>query len=154
MSDINWGQYALVDNHIHRFKSEPEWYWEIRPITSGMELAYSRFLNHKRVKRFPDGSLEEFPPVWTEIAHRQIALCFSKTNIPQGDAKEGEDEFKPIIKEGAALSKIEGILTLMPPDLVDEIWRAVGKAYPIWGPADLTPEDDNDDDPKETSESN
>lgn len=111
-----------------------------------MELAYSKFLNHKRIKRLPDGTIEEYPPVWTEIAHRQIALCFDETNIPQGEATEGEEGFIPIIKKGATISKIEGILTVMPPDVVEEIWRAVGRSYPIWGPADLN---ENGADPKE-----
>ena len=144
MSEINWGKYALIDEVEYRFEQEPNWWWKIKPVTSGMELAYSKFLNHHRVKRNPDGTIEEFPPVWGEIAHRQIALCFAGTNIPMGEAQEGEDGFKPIIKENASLSQIEAKLTVMPSEMIEEIWKAVGEAIPQWGPIII-----DEDDPKD-----
>jgi hypothetical protein len=145
MSEINWGEYALADSINYPFKDQKDWYWTINPITSGMELDYSKFLNHRRIKRHSDGTIEEFPAVGPEIAHRQIALCFGGTNIPRGKEKEGEDGFKPILGEKATLSQIEKILAIMPPEMITEIWKAVGKSYPYWGPVDMGNDESEED---------
>jgi len=118
MAEINWGKYALISETKHNFKEEPEWWWAIKPVTSGMEIEYAKFLN----------ASENL--IGIEIAHRQIALTFGRTNIPRGDKPD-----EPILKEGATVDQVETMLNAMPPDMVMEIWNAVGDAYPFWGPA-------------------
>jgi len=118
MAEINWGKYALTGNKVHKFKEEPEWHWVIKPVTSGMEIEYAHWLN------------EAEGVIGIEIAHKQIALTFAGTNIPRGDKPE-----LPILQKDASIEEIEAMLGAMPPDMVMELWEAVGDAYPFWGPA-------------------
>ncbi len=136
MADFDFGEYAIIDEVKHQFAKMHEWYWAIKPPTSGDELAMSKFLVQNRTEIGPDGIRRELPPTYTEIAYREIALCFGGTNIPAGGKKgkaveEGGD---PILKENARVEQIEAVLRKMPHEMVMEIWGAIADAVPGWGP--------------------
>lgn len=119
---INFGQYAIIDGVTHNFEKEPSWWWKIKPVTAEMELSMSKFMN----------SSERRAPI--EIAFREIALTFGGTNIPADPAKPVEEGGEAVLKVGMVTEEIEGVIGLMPPDMLMEIWGAVGKSYPYWGP--------------------
>jgi hypothetical protein len=128
---MNFGNYAILDTVTHYFEKEPDWFWKIKPVHSGLELERSKFLLHNRVIETADGVRRELPPTWLEIAYREIALTFGGTNIPVSD----EDD-TPVLAEDASIQEIEKFLAEAPQGLVMEIWKALGAAYPKWGPAD------------------
>jgi hypothetical protein len=130
-----FGKYAIVDGTVHHFDQEPEWWWKIKPVTSGMELEMSKFLAHHRVIQ-ARGERYELPPTNLEIAFREIALCFGGTNIPKDPDKKVEEGGEPYLEVGAETEAIEAALRCMPREMFMEIWKAVGEAYPYWGPAD------------------
>lgn len=133
MSEINWGGYAVIGASAHQFKQMPEWFWKVKPVTSGMELEYAKFVSRERIVRNPDGSILERIPTWVEMMHRQIALCFAETNIPLGDTPV-EEGGKPILEPNAKVEAVERILAIMPQEMVEEIWLAISEFYPAWGP--------------------
>lgn len=130
-----FSQYAIMDEVTHSFERSPDHYWKIKPITSGEELEYSKFLLHRRIVRDRLGETAELPPTWVESAHREIALSFAGTNIPLDDDKPVEDGGKPLLERNASVDQIEAVLNTMPQDMVYELWTAIGRAYPRWGPA-------------------
>ncbi len=136
MTDFSFGNYAIIDVVEHHFEKEPDWVWKIKPPTSGDELAMSKFLVQNRVEQDASGVRREFPPTYTEIAYREIALTFGGTTIPKGGKKgksltEGGD---PILSESARIEQIEAVLRKMPHEMVMEIWGAIADAVPGWGP--------------------
>lgn len=135
---MNFGKYAILTSVKYNFQLEPQWYWEIKPVSSGMELERSKFLLHNRTVQDAQGNRRDLPPTWLEIAHREIALTFAGTNIPEGE-KPVEDGGKPILEVGASPQEIERVLRNMPQEMVWEIWVAVGNSYPEWGPANPNP---------------
>ena len=144
MGDINFGKYAIVAPVEHRFEQEPDWIWRIKPVSSGDELAMQKFLWQRRAQ-VVNGVREEIPPVNMEIIHREIALSFAGTNIPKSKMGEGgepvpvtsnEGERVPILPDKAGVDQVEAVLRQMPPQMVMEIWKAVGEANPTWGPGD------------------
>jgi hypothetical protein len=78
---MQFGKYAIADDVTHDFEKEPQWHWKVRAVTTGMELAMSKFLNHRRLISTPEGRAE-LPPTSMEIAFREVALTFGGTNIP------------------------------------------------------------------------
>jgi hypothetical protein len=130
---MNYGNYAVLENVEHTFEKEPDWTWSIKPVTMQAELDMAKFTSRDRFVVFPDGARAARPITTQEIALHEIALTFASTNIP------GDDE-KPILVPGASVEEIESVLCTMPPDMVKEIWKAVGEACPPWGPA--LPKDD------------
>ena len=125
---MKFGKYAIIDKVEHHFEKEPDWVWWIEPPTSGDELNMQKFTVNNRVEQGPDGVRHEYPLTLVEIAHREIALTFGGTNIP-------DDDGKPILGENAPVGAIETVLKQMPHDLVMEIWKAIGEAVPGWGMA-------------------
>jgi len=124
----NFGQYAILDGVKHEFEKEPSWWWKIKPVTSKMELSMSKYMacvdEPGRRARAP-----------MEIAFHEIALTFDGTNIPADPEKPVKDGGDPIVKPDASAEQVEIVLGLMPADMLMEIWAAVGKSYPYWGPA-------------------
>jgi len=131
----NFGKYGLVGVTKHEFEKEPDWYWNIKAITSGMELDNSKFLAHRRLVATADGRTE-LPPTVMEVAFHEIALCYGGTNIPEDESKAVEDGGAPIIPEGASVDLIKEKLRIFPREILMEIWRAIGEVYPFWGPID------------------
>lgn len=129
-----FAKYAIFDAVTHNFEKEPDWWWKIKPPTSGDELVMAKYLVNNRVEVGADGVRREFPPTNTEIAHREIALCFGGTNIPKDDEKPVADGGEPILKLGDPVENIETVLRSMPHAMVMEIWNAIGDAVPGWGP--------------------
>lgn len=129
---MNFGNYAIISDIEHRFKKEPDWTWTIKPPTSGAEFEINRFLVQGRTQVGPDGIQREFPPTFTEIAYREIALLFGGTNIPEGG--KGSASEKPILKPTATVAQVEAVLRDMPHEMVMEIWGAIADAVPGWGP--------------------
>ena len=127
--EINFGKYAIIDAITHYFEQEPELYWRIKPVTSGLELERSKFMLHNRVIETADGVRREMPPSWMEVAYREIALTFGGTNIKN---RKGE----LALADTASVAKVERFLAAMPQTMVMEIWKAIGAVYPKWGPAD------------------
>lgn len=136
MAEFDFGKYAIMDLVEHPFEKEPEWVWKIKPPTSGDELAMSKFLVQNRVEVDASGTRREFPPTYTEIAYREIALCFGGTTIPKGgkSGKSIEDGGEPVLNENARVELIEATLRKMPHAMVMEIWGAIADAVPGWGP--------------------
>ena len=126
---MKFGKYAVIDEVTHHFENEPEWFWKIDPATSGDELAIAKFLVQGRVQLGLDGVRREYPPTNAEVMHREIALLFGGTNIPMSEG--GGD---PILSRSASVEAVEGVLRDMPNPMVYEIWDAVGRACPGWGP--------------------
>ena len=143
---MNFGNYAIIDNVKHYLEKEPNWYWEVRPPTVKDEISLARFI------RNDDQPVGKFT---IQIAAREVALTFASTNIPLDDEKPVEDGGKPILKSGATVEEIETVLETMPADMLFELWRAVGDAVPLWGPAKPPQgeagggEEDEGEDPKE-----
>lgn len=129
---MNFGKYMVVDGLTHNFEKEPDWYWKIKPPTSGDELAMSKFLAYSRSILKADGTREEYPATWPEICHREIALLFAGTNIPRGE-KSVLEGGEALLKERASIEEIEAALHKMPHSMVLEIWQAIGDAVPGWG---------------------
>jgi len=125
---MSFGKYATLENVTHTFEQEPDWTWVIKPVTMQAELDMSKFTSRDRFVVFPDGARAARPITVQEISLREIALTFHSTNIPGDDGK-------PILAEGASVEEIEAVLCTMPPEMVLEIWKAVGEACPPWGPA-------------------
>lgn len=139
---INFGKYAILSEVVHTFEKEPDWYWKIKPPTSGSELQLSQFLSAERVVLLPGGARVSRPATNLEVAHREISLLFGGTNIPSKDGF--------ILKPDASIEDIEAVLSAMPHDMVLEIWKAIGDACPSWGPVktDTSPATGEAGDPK------
>jgi hypothetical protein len=143
MSEINFGKYAVVTPIEHRFEQEPDWFWKIKPVSSGDELEMQKFLWQRRVQ-VTNGVREEIPPVNMEIIYREIALSFAGTNIPKTTIENDEvvvvtdtkGEVVPILYSNANVGQIEAVLKQMPTAMIMEVWKAVGEANPTWGPGD------------------
>jgi hypothetical protein len=133
---MSFGKYAIVDEVVHHFEKEPDWTWTIKPVTSGMELEMSKFLAHRRMVLDRSGERVDMPPTSMEIAFREIAMTFGGTTIPKDPDKPVADGGEPIIKDNASVGDVEQILRRMPPPMMREIWSAVGKSYPFWGPVE------------------
>lgn len=140
MSDVQFGNYAVVDLVEHRFEKEPEWFWKIKYITAQDEIDLQRFIYQRKVVT-NGNAREEISPVNMELILREVALTFGGTNIPKMKEKDGElvpvignDETVPILKEKASVEEVEAVLKKFPKDMVMEIWSAVGDANPSWGP--------------------
>jgi hypothetical protein len=129
---MNFGKYAIIDNAEHKFEKEPGWYWRFHAATSADELAIAKLYSEKGTTvTGNDGKQYNIPPHVVEIMHREIALLFAGTNIPLDSEKPvGE----PILKEDASVEDVERVLRQMPEEMVEEIWVALGKAIPFWGP--------------------
>ena len=129
MAKLNFGKYAVIDPIEHQFEKMPEWTWKLKPPTSGDELLMQKFMAHNRFEVGADGVRREFPPTTMEVCHRELALTFAGTNIPL----DPENPEEPILKPGASLQEIETMLRQMPPEMVLELWEALGEAVPGWG---------------------
>lgn len=143
---INFGEYAIATPVEHYFEKQPDKYWRVKPVTSGMELERSKFIAHNRIIEMPFGERVEMPATTLEIVYREIALTFGGTNLAYEDGD-------PFIDEEASIEGIEASLREMPSEMVREIWKAVGKANPGWGPArrdEEVPDEETveDEDPK------
>ena len=128
----NFGKYAVIDPIEHRFEKEPEWSWTIKPPTSGDELAMQKFMAPTATSSAPMGT-REYPPTTMEVCHRELSLTFGGTNIPSDIEKPVAEGGEPVLKVGASLQKIENMLRQMPPEMVMELWEALGEAVPGWG---------------------
>ena len=60
------------------------------------------------------------------VAYREIALTFGGTNLGEGEA----------LPQDATVIEVENMLRTFPQEMVNEIWIAIGEAFPKWGPAD------------------
>jgi hypothetical protein len=130
-----FGQYAIIDPVKHVFEKEPTWYWLINAPTAKDELSVSRILAQDRSRVEVDGTRTSLFVTTLEVAMREVAVTFGGTNIPTS-----EKDPKPILKDDATIGQIEDVLKEMPRELLLELWRAVGKAVPGWGPAKTAPE--------------
>jgi hypothetical protein len=133
---MDFGNYAIIQPVEHRFEKEGGWWWKIKPPTSGDEYEINRFLVQNRVMRGPDGIEHEYPPTFTEIAYREIALLFGGTNIPAA-GKAGtpvEEGGAVLVAEGARVEAVEAVLRKLPHAMVMEIWGAIADTVPGWGP--------------------
>jgi hypothetical protein len=129
----NFGKYAVMDPVTHYFEQEPDWFWKIKPVAGEEELSMTKFLAHRRVLTTIEGTVE-MPPTWMEVCLREIALSFGGTNIPAGETpieKGGE----ALLADDATVEQIETALKAFPRSMLMEVWRAVGEAYPYWGPS-------------------
>ncbi len=127
---INFGDYAIVDAHEYHFEKAPEIWWKILPVTSGHELARSKFIAHNRTVIDAAGNSYDQPPTVLEIAHREIALLYGGCSLVD------KEENKPVLRENPTIAEIEAVLYEMPPEMVGELWVKIGELYPKWGPLD------------------
>ena len=100
---------------------------------SGDELAMQKFMAHNRHEIGADGVTREYPPTTMEVCHRELSLTFGGTNIPSDIGKPVAEGGEPVLKVGASLQEIENVLREMPPEMVIELWEALGEAVPGWG---------------------
>jgi hypothetical protein len=126
---MKFGKYAIIEPVQHSFARQPEWYWGIKPPTSGDELVMAKFLNGGSVTFGSTGTSRELPPAWLDVCHLEIALTFGGTNIPKDD-----DVLVPVLPADASIDEVRMLLSQMPQEMVLEIWEAVGEAVPSWGP--------------------
>lgn len=128
---MNFGKYTVVGSLEHHFELEPEWFWRIRPATSGDDLVMAKYYVEQSRSVVIDGRPVEQPPLWMEVMYREIALLFDGTNIPKDPKKPSVPILDP---KKASISEIEAALQTMPQKMVEEIWRALGETNPFWGP--------------------
>jgi hypothetical protein len=126
---MNFGNYAILDDVKHVFEKEPGWWWMIRPPSTRDELQVTRLLATDQTRREADGTVSNLQVTTLDVAIREIAVTFGGTNIPMS-----ETDPTPILKKGALLGEIEDALKEMPRAMILELWTAVGKAVPGWGP--------------------
>ena len=130
-----FGSYAIIENVRFSFADESEYWWEIKPPTTGDELALTRFMNTGKAIYKPDGGMEtEGSPSWLDVLVYEIALLFGGTNIPADADKPVSDDGKPFISPKSSMSTIEAKLHTMPMDMLAEIADQIAKYIPGWGP--------------------
>lgn len=127
----NFREYAIADSVTHNLSRKPEWWWKFHPPTTGDEIRLTKYLE---TDRFDENGVAQ-PVTSIEIALREIALTFDGTNIPVDVEKPVEEGGEPILMPGSTVEMIEFVLSEMPNDLVIELWSAMKKAAPYWGPA-------------------
>lgn len=127
---MNFGKYLSLIPFEYHFEKEPDWYWRIRAVTAEDELAKDRFWS-ENTDIFNDIPV---PPAGWRVMVWEVVRTFAGTNIPKDD-KSVEDGGKPILSDSANNAQVEAIVKQMPPDMVFEIWQAVGEVNPYWGPA-------------------
>lgn len=130
---MTFGKYAINEAITHYFRQEPTWWWRILPITAAAELELQKFSVVNRVVTDAAGTRHEFPPTYIETAMHEIAATFGGTNITFEDTQAPGGKV-PVLKENASIGEIEAVLVQMPPEMVEELWSAVGEANPTWGP--------------------
>jgi hypothetical protein len=142
---MDFGKYAVIAPYKHEFEMEPDWYWMIRPSISEDELAMAKFYQSKsKILDGKEGDSQIIRPHWIEIMYREIATLFAGTNIPKDPNKPIKDGGEPILKENASIDEVEVVLRKMPEKMVEEIWVALGKAVPFWGPNITSPKEEED----------
>jgi hypothetical protein len=131
-----FGSYAILEGKKYDLEKEPDWFWEFKVVTSMDEVSYSQWQDENIREVEVDGKMIKLNPMGFKAAWRELALSFLSTNIP------GEDG-EPILSTGASIEEVEAALKIMPGDLVAELWKALQKVYPFWGPRLAPPEDEN-----------
>ena len=121
-------QYAVLDPVVHTFKKIPDWNWKIKPPTTKEEISLSRYLMGGSFVMV-DGQNVPVPHTSIEIAVFEISLLFGGTNIPKG-----ENDPTPVLADNATQAEVSGFVGALPPAVTLEIWGALGKAVPGWGP--------------------
>jgi hypothetical protein len=130
-----FGKYAVIENVRFYFANEPDLWWEIKPPTTGDELALTRFLTTGRATYTADGGVEtEGGPSWLDILIFEIALLFGGTNIPDDPDKPLQDGGKPFIKTDHTVDVIQAKLSFMPLEMITEIADKIAEHVPGWGP--------------------
>jgi len=127
---MNFGKYTVVGSLEHHFELEPEWFWRIRPATSGDDLVMAKYYVEESRAVVIDGKPVEQPPLWMEVMYREIAQLFDGTNIPKDPKKLNVS----VLGKNPSILDIEAVLQTMPEKMVEEIWRALGETNPFWGP--------------------
>ena len=122
-----FGKYAILEDIVHTFEKESDWTWTIKPVTMAADTAMAQFMSAERAVQLADGTRLYRPVTTQEIALREIALTFRSTTVKGDDGK-------PILPEDATVAQVEAVLGEMPLAMVMELWQAVGKACPPWGP--------------------
>lgn len=115
---FNFGAYSVLSDAEYHLKETPDWYWKFRPTTSIDDLEYAKFL---------DAYYEDHTPRaddWLVAAWRQLAISFAGTNIPE----------LSYLNDLTPIYEVEAIVKQMPLNLVAELWIALGKANPLYGP--------------------
>jgi len=127
---VNFGKYLSLIPFEYHFKKEPDWYWRIRSVTAEDELAKDQWWtnNTDLFNGIP------VPPAGFRVMIFEIVRTFAGTNIPKTD-KPVEDGGKPVLSDNATEAEIETVVRSMPPEMVTEIWYAIGDINPFWGPA-------------------
>lgn len=130
-----FGSYAVIENIRFNFADEPELWWEIRPPTTGDELALTRFLTSGRAIYGADGGIEtEGGPSWLDILIFEIALLFGGTNIPVEQDKPLKDGGKPFLTTDESRDVVQARLSSMPLEMITEIADKLAEHVPGWGP--------------------
>jgi hypothetical protein len=125
---MSWEKYAILEPVVHRFEKMPDLYWKIRPPTTKDEIQLSRFLMGGSY--IMSGSEKvNVPHTAAEVAVFEISLLFAGTNIPLSDTDPA-----PVLNVGASPEDVQGYLGTIPSAVLVEIWQALGKAVPGWGP--------------------
>jgi len=121
-------KYAILDAVVHTFEKLPEFNWKIRPPTTKDEIALARYLMGGTFV-VVDEQKVPVPHANIEIALFEVSTLFGGTNIPKG-----ENDPTPVLADNASVAEITAFLESLPAPVVMEIWTALGKAVPGWGP--------------------
>ena len=131
---MNFGKYAVLDNTTHNFEKEPDLFWKFHPAYSGDELAMVRFYEERtKLVDGPEGKKITVGPHWIEVMWHEIGLLFVDTNLT-------DEKGEPVLQPFASPEEVKKVLAKMPEGMVEEIWIAMGKAVPGWGPRIAQPE--------------
>jgi hypothetical protein len=130
--------YAVLDAIEHKFEKAPDLNWWIKPPSVKEELALSRFFASTRDVINAEGKMDRYGWSQLDVAMEEIALLFAGTNIKAGDFDDtitGPEADKPVLSQGVSLDEVKSFLTKLPYATVMEIFDAIGKSVPFWGPA-------------------
>lgn len=122
-----FGQYAILESKEHHFEKEPDWFWRFAVVTSADEVGYAQWQDENLRRVEVDDKIVTLAPMGFEAAWRELAITFEETNVPN---EKGD----PIITKDMSLEEKEAILQTFPGDMIAELWRALKKVYPFWGP--------------------
>ena len=121
-------EYAILDPVSHDFEKKPEWNWKIKPVTTQDEIALSRYLMGGTFV-VVDGQKIPVPHTSIEIAVFEISTLFGGSNIPKG-----KKDPTPVLADDASREEVAAFVGAWPPTVTQEVWAALGKAVPGWGP--------------------
>jgi hypothetical protein len=130
-----FGKYAVIEGIQYPLEREPSLWWGIRAPTAADELTMARYIAANRFEKNRFDDIVEIDMSNMEIAIQEIAILFDGTNIPWDPKEPVEKGGKPLVRREDGIDAIKTVISIMPADLVTELWIALRRASPSWGPS-------------------